>query len=77
MSEPNTFYETPLPPEEFEARLRLALADMSGPHGREIAEYIAWFMRRYPTPLERLTYARRKYNEAMRTLAMAKAARGS
>jgi hypothetical protein len=75
MIDPEHFYETPLPAEVFDEHLRAALAEMKGPHGDEIAEYIAWFLRRYPTPLERLKYTRRKYQEAMRTQAMTKAAR--
>jgi hypothetical protein len=31
-----------------------------------MAELIEWFVRRYPRPLDRLRYARRKYEEAER-----------
>jgi hypothetical protein len=37
---------------------------VSGPEGAEMAELIEWFLRRYPMPLDRLRYARRKYDEA-------------
>jgi hypothetical protein len=55
--------ERELTVEEFERRVRLALADT-----REIEEraaLVAWFVRRYPTPRERLAYARRKYRQLM------------
>ena len=53
--------ERELTPEEFDRRVQSALADT-----REIEERTAlveWFMRRYPTPRERLAYARRKYRQ--------------
>ena len=50
-----------LTPEEFDARLRVALADED--RMRELAELVAWFRRRYPTIDERLAYARRKYRQ--------------
>lgn len=53
-------WEEPLPPEEFEARLARARAELDGPEGERIREYIEWFQRRYPTPLDRLRYNRRK-----------------
>lgn len=72
MTPPEALYEMPLPPAELESRLRDAMAEMNGPEGARIREYVAWFVRRYPTPLERLAYARRKYREAMRTQALAR-----
>ena len=65
--QPDAFYERPLPKDEFDARLRDAIAEMAGPEGDAIRDDVAWFVRRYPTPLARLRYARRKYGEAMRT----------
>lgn len=59
-------YEVPLPPEEFERRLRDAMAELAGPEGEALREQLEWFARRYPTPLERLRYSRRKYAEAER-----------
>ena len=53
--------ERELTPEEFDRLVQGALADT-----REIEERTAlveWFMRRYPTPRERLAYARRKYRQ--------------
>jgi hypothetical protein len=59
-------YDDVLPAEEFERRVGEALASLRGPEGAEMAELIAWFVRRYPRPLDRLVYARRKYEEAER-----------
>lgn len=59
------FYETPLPPEEFDRRLAAALSEEE-----ELEAALAlcrWFKRRYPTAKERLDYARRKYAEWMRS----------
>jgi hypothetical protein len=50
--------ERRLSPEEFEAYVR---APMSDAEREGILESIAWFMRRYPTPGERLSAARRAY----------------
>jgi hypothetical protein len=54
-------------PVEFEERLRLALAELDTPELEELRGQIRWFRRRYPTPLDRLRYARRKYDEWTRT----------
>jgi hypothetical protein len=62
----DAFYEGPLTADEFGRRLAQALAAMNGPEGAEMRELVDWFRRRYPTPLERLRYARRKYAEATR-----------
>jgi len=64
-------YETPLDAEEFERRLAAARAELAGPEGDELRAFLAWFLKRYPHPLDRLRYSRRKYREAesMRGLA--------
>jgi hypothetical protein len=66
MSAPDTFdfYDAPLPREEFERRVALALAELDGPEGDEMQAHIAWFKRRYPTPTDRVRYARRRYEAA-------------
>ena len=56
MSEAPDVWETPLPPEEFERLVARALADLDGADGEEMAAFMAWFKRRYPTPIERLRY---------------------
>lgn len=50
--------ERRLGPEEFDAYVN---APMSAAEREEILASIAWFMRRYPTPGERLAAARRAY----------------
>jgi hypothetical protein len=65
-SVPVSPYDDPLPPDEFERRLEEALKSAHGPEGDEMRELVGWFLRRYPAPLDRLRYARRKYEEAMR-----------
>jgi hypothetical protein len=50
-------YEKPLLPAEFERRVREILADDE--EQNNIAELIAWFTKRYPTPEARLRYVRR------------------
>ena len=67
-------YDDVLPPEEFERRLAAALESFRGPEGAQIEELIEWFLRRYPEPLDRLRYARRKYEEVKR---MRNAVKGS
>jgi hypothetical protein len=59
--EAQRIWEAPLPPEEFERRLALILADEE--QLERTAELCRWFQRRYPTARERLAYARRKYAE--------------
>ena len=54
-------HERELTPEEFDRRVQLALSDED--EIQERAALVAWFMRRYPTPRERLAYARRKYRQ--------------
>ena len=53
--------EEPLSPEEFTARLKIPMSDEEY---TEIRSLIEWFCRRYPTPAERLRYARRKRSRA-------------
>ena len=52
--------ERRLSPEEFEAYVR---APMSDAERDEILASVAWFMKRYPTPGERLAAARRAYKQ--------------
>lgn len=55
--------ERSLTPEEFDAWVNAPLS----PHEREeILSLIAWFCRRYPTPLERLDASRRMTRDALR-----------
>ena len=63
-SEVDALYEKRLPPGEFEARFQRAVEYMKGDQGNEIREMISWFLRRYPDPLDRLRYIRRKVVEA-------------
>lgn len=68
MSQERVLYEyQEIPWDEFKRRLELARAELDGPELSEIHSLIDWFTRRYPTPLERLRYARRKYDEWSRT----------
>jgi hypothetical protein len=60
-------WEEPLPPAEFDRLVQKAIADLDGPEGDEMAAFMEWFTRRYPTPLERLRYTTRKYREWSRT----------
>ena len=53
--------ERPLEAAEAKARLEATLADRE--YMQSVADLIEWFTRRYPTPEERLAYARRKYRE--------------
>jgi hypothetical protein len=61
--------EEPLSPEEFDRRLSVPLSEEEA---AEMEELIAWFARRYPTPKERLAFARRKYAEWTRTATFVK-----
>jgi hypothetical protein len=61
--------DEPLSPEEFERR---ASAPLSPEEAAEIAELVRWFTRRYPTPKERLAYARRKFAEWTRPVSVVK-----
>ena len=53
--------ERELTPEEFDRLVQSVLADAD--ELRERTALVEWFMRRYPTPRERLAYARRKYRQ--------------
>jgi len=53
--------------EEFDRRLALALAELDGPEGQALRDHIRWFRKRYPTALDRLRYARRKYEQWSKT----------
>jgi hypothetical protein len=50
--------ERRLSPEEFRAALAVPLGEREEEESRSL---IRWFCRRYPTPSERLAYARRAY----------------
>jgi hypothetical protein len=65
-SAPVSPYDDVLPLEEFERRLAAALESIRGSEGAQMQELIEWFLRRYPEPLQRLRYARRKYEEVKR-----------
>jgi hypothetical protein len=65
--QPDNIWEEPLPPEEFERLVHRAIADLDGPEGEEMAAFMDWFKRRYPTALERLRYTTRKYREWSKT----------
>ena len=58
--------ERTLTPEEAEAYLR---APMSDEEREEILAQVRWFCRRYPTPAERLAWARRAYRRWTRLAA--------
>jgi hypothetical protein len=60
----DTFWEAPIPPADFARRVQDTLASLAGPEGDDMRAMLAWFTRRYPTPLERLAYIRRKTREA-------------
>jgi hypothetical protein len=57
------FSERQLSPEEFDAYVR---APMSAEEREEILESVTWFRKRYPTAGERLTAARRAYQQWVR-----------
>jgi hypothetical protein len=50
--------ERQLSPEEFRAALAIPLGEAEEEESRSL---IRWFRRRYPTPADRLAYARRAY----------------
>jgi hypothetical protein len=50
--------ERQLPPEEVAEALARSITD---DERDEVRALVAWFVRRYPTPLERLAYVRRAY----------------
>ena len=53
--------ERELTPDEFDRLVQRVLADED--EIRERTALVEWFTRRYPTPRERLAYARRKYRQ--------------
>ena len=57
--------EAPLPPEEFARRLALIEERMrlDPDAGEETRELVRWFMRRYPSLIDRCRYATRKQRE--------------
>jgi hypothetical protein len=69
---PRDVWEETLPAEEFERLVRQALADLDGSEGEEMRAHMRWFLRRYPTPLDRLRYSTRKYKEWSKTRGIAR-----
>lgn len=65
VAELHAMSERRLSAEEFDAYVR---APMSDDERAEILAQIAWFMRRYPTPAERLAAARRSYAQWARSM---------
>jgi hypothetical protein len=62
------FYEYPeITAEEFERRVKLAIDELEGPLLEDLRSHIRWFKRRYPTPLDRLRYMRRKNDDWAKT----------
>jgi len=59
-------WEQPMAPDEFERLVARALQDLDGPEGQEMTAFMAWFKRRYPTPLERLRFTTRHYKQSIR-----------
>lgn len=53
-------WDAPLDPAEFARREAASVASVMGPDGEEMRALHAWFIRRYPTPLERLKYIRKQ-----------------
>jgi len=73
-SEARAAWLAPLPPEEFDRRLALAIAELDGEELENITSLLAWFSRRYPTVKERLAYARRRHEAWARAASHAAAA---
>jgi hypothetical protein len=59
--------EAPLSPEEFDRRVS---TPMTEEEAADLADLIRWFTRRYPTPKDRLAYARRKFAEWTRPVSI-------
>jgi hypothetical protein len=55
-----------LSPEEARIRLAKAMRELDEGELENLAELIDWFRRRYPTPLDRFRYLRRKTAEIVR-----------
>ncbi len=60
----DALHERRLTPDEVRAYLDAPLSDAER---ESVLELARWFRRRYPTPLERLAYARRAYARWSRT----------
>lgn len=67
VSDPANVWEEKLATAEFDRLVRAAIAELDGPEGDEMRSLMAWFVRRYPTPLDRLRYSTRKHKEWSRT----------
>ena len=57
--------EALLAPEDARNRLAMAMRELDGEEFENLSSLIDWFRRRYPTPLDRLRYLRRKNAEAL------------
>jgi hypothetical protein len=55
-----------LSPEEAETRLAMAMRELDEGELENLTGLIDWFRRRYPTPLDRFRYLRRKTAEIIR-----------
>jgi hypothetical protein len=64
--------EESLSAEEFDRRVS---APLDPSEADEIRDLIRWFTRRYPTPKERLAYARRKFAEWTRPVKIVRRAK--
>lgn len=62
---PDSVWDTPLSAEEFARREAASVASVAGPAGREMLELYTWFVRKYPTPLERLRYIRKQTSSVL------------
>lgn len=56
----DSVWDTPLSAEEFARREAESVASVGGPAGEDMLELYSWFVRKYPTPLERLRYIRKQ-----------------
>lgn len=63
MNRHDDFWDTPIPPDEFARREAASREMLRGPEGDAMRETVAWFCRRYPTPIARIAYIRRKMRE--------------
>jgi hypothetical protein len=59
-------YDAVLAPEELARRLAMAYAELDGEEGQHMAELVAWFVRKYPTALDRVRFAARQARAADR-----------
>ena len=58
--EPDPLWDALLDKEEFARREAESVASVAGPAGEDMYALYTWFVRRYPTPLERLKYIRKQ-----------------